>query len=64
MNKKITNFSRAFIQTAVAYKIADPTKIRDYDILKDHEKGMSHGQIAIKHGLSRRSIIDIIQRYR
>lgn len=61
--KSPTNFTRDFIKTAVEYKIAEPSKLRDYDILKDREKGMSQQQLAIKYGLSRQSIINIISNY-
>lgn len=60
---KPTNFSRDFVKTAVDYKIAQPCALRDYDILKDREAGKSLQQIAIKHDLSKQSIISILKKY-
>lgn len=62
--KSPTSFSRIFIQTVIEHRIADPSKLRDYDILSDHKTGMSMQQIANKHGLSKRSVLNIIHKYR
>lgn len=62
--KKMTRFSRSFVATAVEYNIADEEKIRHYDILKDKENGLSAGQIANKHGISRRHVFRVLEKYR
>lgn len=61
--KKMTRFTRDFVATAVAYKIADESKLRDYDILKDRERGLSQQQLANKYGVSRQSIVVILNKY-
>ena len=60
----ITKFSRSFWETVVAYKGNQPNVLRDYDILKCHEKGMSYEQIAIRYKITRRTAIDICNRYK
>lgn len=60
----LTKFSRAFWETAVAYKGSPPTVLRDYDILKDHERGMSYSQLAIRYKINRATAINICNRYK
>lgn len=60
----ITKFSRAFWETAVAYKGSPSTVLRDYDILKDRERGMSFNQLAIKHRVSKVTALDIVHKYK
>lgn len=60
----ITKFTRAFWETVVAYKGNQPSVLRDYDVLKDHEKGMSYSQLAIKYKIDRSTAIEICKRYR
>ena len=59
----ITRFTRSFIKTCVDHKICDDTKLRDYDILKDHAKGMTLGQLSIKYHLSIKHIHHLIKKY-
>jgi Mor family transcriptional regulator len=63
-SKTITRFTKSFIMTCVANKIAQPNLARDYDIVKAHEAGTSYGRLAIKYGLSRDGIKKIIDKYR
>jgi hypothetical protein len=60
----ITKFSRAFWETAVKYKGSKPEVLRDYDILKDREKGKTLAQCAIKHNLTRKTVAEIQKKYR
>jgi len=55
----ITKFTKEFWKTVVAYGGADETIIRNYDILKDRKGGLTHQQIATKHGISKRQVIRI-----
>lgn len=63
MSKKLLRFSRSHWETAVAYEGSDPLVVRDYDILKDREKGLSCGQLAIKYGITCQAIMKIINKY-
>jgi len=60
----LTKFSRAFWETAVKYKGAKPEVLRDYDILKDREKGKTLTQCAIKHDVTRKTVASIQKKYR
>lgn len=61
----ITKFSRTFVENMVRDKIAPENKLRDYDILKDHEeKKLSYSQLAIKYQMARRDVIRIVGRYK
>lgn len=62
--KCMTKFSRAFVQMAVEYGVADKSKLLHYDILKDVEAKKSLSQIAIKRGVSKRTVIRILNHYR
>lgn len=62
--KTITRFSKDFIKTCVAHKICNANVVRDYDIVKAHESGTSFGRLAIKYGLSKSSIKDIVDKYK
>lgn len=55
----ITKFTRDFWNTVVAYNGADETIIRDYDIKKDHDAGLSYSQLAIKYKIHRTTVIRI-----
>lgn len=57
----ITKYSKTFIENMVKDKVAEPKVLRDYDILKDRERGLSIGQLCIKYGLSKPTIISIIK---
>jgi hypothetical protein len=61
----ITEFSKGFIEMMAKKKVANDKNItRDYDILKDKERGLSLSQLAIKYSLSRQSIKDIASKYK
>lgn len=59
----ITRFSRKFVATCVEYKIARVSTLRDYDIVMDHKKGLTLGQLANKYKLSKQGVFDIIHKY-
>lgn len=59
MKKDITKFSRDFCKTVVAYGMADDNLVRNHDIISDRKKGMTLNQIAIKHGVSRSTVIRV-----
>lgn len=59
----ITRFSKDFVKTCVAYKIAKVSIVRDYEIMEEHEKGLSFQQIATKFGLTRMQICNIVHKY-
>lgn len=61
---KLLKFSRRFWETAVAYKGSDPDVLRDYDILAMVKAGKSYSQIAVRYGVSKMTIIRIVQKYR
>ena len=60
---KLTKFTRDFWATAVAYGGSNPIVLRDYDILKDRERGLSCGQIAIKYSISCTMVMKVINKY-
>jgi transposase len=60
---KLTKFSRSFWETTVEYGGADVTVLRDYDIIKAKMEGKSNTQIAIKHGISRMTVIRTVKKY-
>lgn len=57
----ITKYSKTFIENMVKDKVAQPKTLRDYDILKDRERGLTIGQLCIKYNLSKPTIISIIK---
>lgn len=57
----ITKYSKTFIENMVKEKIADPKVLRDYDIIKDRDRGLTIGQLVIKYSLSKQSIISILK---
>lgn len=57
-----TQFTRGFVKTCLEYKINRISTMRDYDILTDHEKGMSIRQLAIKHSMSVQGVFNIIHK--
>lgn len=59
----LTRFSRSFWETTVKYGGSDETVLRDYDIIKAKEDGKSNTQIAIKHGISRMTVIRTVKKY-
>lgn len=61
--ENITKFSRSFWETAVAYKGSKPSVLRDYDLLKDRERGLTCGQLAIKYSITCTAVMDIIKKY-
>ncbi len=63
MSKKLTKFSRSFWETAVAYEGSDPIVLRNYDVLKDRERGLTYGQLAIKYSISQTMVMKIINQY-
>jgi hypothetical protein len=63
-SKTITRFSKSFIMTCVANKIAQPNLARDYEIVKAHEGGTSLGRLAIKFGISRQRVQQIVEQYK
>lgn len=61
---RITAFSKQFWKTVVECKgVGNKNVLRDYDIIKDREKGMTLGQLSIKYGLSEKQIHVIINKY-
>lgn len=60
----LLKFSRAFWETAVAYKGSNPYILKHYDVLKAAAEGKSYSQIAVKHGIYKQTVIDIIKKYR
>lgn len=58
----VTKFTRGFVKTCLEYKINRINTIRDYDIMTDHDKGMSLEQIAIKYSLHKSSIYKIVHK--
>lgn len=61
----ITKFSRTFVENMVKAKVAtDKNILRNYDILKDKERGLSYSQLSIKYSLCRDQIIEIVKKYR
>lgn len=60
---KPTSFRRDFIKTVVEAKIAEPYALRHFDVLSAHEAGMSQQQIAIKYGVTKKTVWDIIKKY-
>lgn len=63
MSKKLLRFSRSHWETAVAYEGSKENILRDYDILKDRERGLSCGQLAIKYGITCQAIMKIVNSY-
>jgi|KBSMisStandDraft_5_1062788.scaffolds.fasta_scaffold1550942_2 transposase len=61
---KLLKFSRKFWQAAVEYKGSEPTVLRDYDVLEMVKAGKSYTQIAIRHQISKDTIIRIVKKYR
>jgi Mor family transcriptional regulator len=57
----ITKYSKTFIENMVRDKVAEPKVLRDYDILKDRDKGLTIGQLCIKYQLSRPTIFSILK---
>lgn len=64
MRSKLARFSKDFIKSVIKTPHAQERVLMDYDILKDHESGMSLSQIAEKHNRSRRQIMRILGYYR
>lgn len=60
----ITRFSRSFIKTCVENKVCDESKLRHYDIMKDHNAGMTLQQIANKYGMTKVGIYNIVHKYK
>lgn len=61
----LTEFSKGFIEMMAEKKIAtDKNILRDYDILKDNERGLSLSQLAIKYGLHRDTIKLVVSKHR
>jgi len=61
---KLLKFSRGFWATALDYKGAHPEVLRDYDVLSAVKAGKSYAQIAVKFGISKMTIIRIVEKYR
>lgn len=59
---KVTKFTRAFVNTCIEYKINRINTIRDYDIVADRDRGLSYEQIAIKHGITKQAVAQIIKK--
>jgi len=57
----ITKYSKTFIENMVKDKVADPKVLRDYDIIKDRDRGLTIGQLVIKYSLSKPTIISILK---
>lgn len=57
----ITKYSKQFIQNMVNDKVAHPKTLRDYDILKDRERGLTIGQLSIKYDLHKTTILEILK---
>lgn len=60
----LLKFTRNFWETAVKYKGSKPEVLRDYDILQDRKSGKTLTQCAIKHNVTRRTVIEIQKKYR
>jgi hypothetical protein len=60
----ITKFTRKFWETCVQYKGTDKIVLRDYDMMKLHERGKSLQQIATKYGLTKRGVIKALAKYK
>jgi len=58
----IEKLSRGYWEIAVKHRGCDPLVLRDYDIIKDHERGLSLGQLAIKYCMTKRNIINILKK--
>lgn len=63
MSKKLTKFTRSFWETAVAYGGSKPNVLRDYDIIKDRDRGLSCGQLAIKYDITCVQVMRILHKY-
>jgi len=57
----ITKYSKTFIENMVKDKVAEPKILRDYDIMKDRDRGLTIGQLCIKYSLSKPTIISILK---
>ena len=57
----ITKYSKEFIKNMIKDGIASPKVLRDYEVIKDRERGLTIGQIAIRHQLHRTTVMDILQ---
>jgi len=57
----ITKYSKTFIENMVRDKVAEPKILRDYDILKDRDRGLTIGQLCIKYQLSKPTIFAILK---
>jgi acetone carboxylase gamma subunit len=57
----ITKYSKQFIQNMVNDKVAHPKVLRNYDIIKDRQRGLTIGQLCIKYDLHKTTILDILK---
>lgn len=58
----VTKFTRGFVKTCLEYKINRINCMRDYDIMTDHERGLSLEQLGIKYGISKQAIHKIVHK--
>lgn len=56
----LLKFSRSYWEMAKACGGAKDNVLRNYDILIEHKKGKTIGQLSIKYGLSRMQISRIV----
>lgn len=56
----IEKLSRGYWEIAVKHKGCDPIILRDYDIIKDRERGLTLGQLAIKYNMTKMNVIKIL----
>lgn len=57
-------FSRGFWEMAHACGGTRDNILRDYDILSDHKKGLTIGQLSHKYGLAKSSVWEIVNKYK
>lgn len=61
---KLTALSRGYWEISVKCNASDPLILRNYDLLKDREKGKTLGELAIKYGISRMQVCNIINKHK
>lgn len=62
---KLTSFSRGFWESAVECKASPKVILNHYDLLKDRQEGKKTiGQLAVKYGISRQQVCNIINKYK
>lgn len=61
---KLTGFSRGYWEISVQCNASKEIVLRDYDLLKDRERGMSIGQLEIRYNLSRQQVCNILNKYK